>query len=200
MKRIVLLFVAGSMVLGACEAATELSAAPIAIPKESPIGEAPPTSSENEATERPLKVFNNAFEESKRRVRRAIRDLKNVGLWPRLISRRLYVIEIQSREGVGRVPDDKHLADASLQGYIDADGSGGRCYILFYPVAIERDLVVQQQGYDLGYWVEPPSLRRFWAAILAHELAHCLKWDGGEPFAEKWEARALEVMAEAGIP
>lgn len=199
MKRFLSLAIAGALILGGCEAAGELSTDPNARPAETPMGVAP-TPSEREATERPLKVFNNAFDSSKRRVARAIKDLKSVGLWKRLISERLYVIEIQSREGAARIPDDGHLADATLQGYIDDEGSGGRCYILFYPVAIERDLVVQQQGFELGHWPEPPPLRRFWGAILAHELAHCLKWDDGEPFAEKWEARALEILADAGIP
>ena len=199
MKRLLPLLISGVLILGGCDAVGGLSMAPTARPAETPMGDAP-TPSEREATERPLKVFNNAFEDSKRRVARAIKDLKSVGLWKRLISERLYVIEIQSREGAARIPEDGHLADATLQGYIDDEGSGGRCYILFYPVAIERDLIVQQQGFELGHWGEPPPLRRFWGAILAHELAHCLKWDGGEPFAEKWEARALTILAEAGIP
>ena len=199
MKRRLPLLISVALILGGCEAAGGLSTAPTARPAETPAEEAP-TPSDREATDRPLKVLNNAFEGSRHRIARAIRDLKSVDLWNRLISERLYVIEIQSHEGAARIPKDGHLADATLQGYIDDEGSGGRCYILFYPVAIERDLVIQQQGFELGHWPEPPSLRRFWGAILAHELAHCLKWDGGEPFAEKWEAHALTILAEAGIP
>lgn len=195
-----LLFVA-VLLFAACDVNVDVSVEGSPTPSAS--REATPsdgTSSERDATEAPLKVFNNAFDLSHRRVARAIRDLKTAGMWKKLISERLYVLEIQSREGVARVPDDKHLADATLQGYIDDEGSGGRCYILFYPVAIERDLAVQQRGFELGFWDEPPSVRQFWAAVLGHELGHCLDWDGGEPVAEKWEALTLEALRAAGIP
>lgn len=195
-----LLFVA-VLLFAACDVNVDVSVEGSPTPSAS--REATPsdgTSSERDATEAPLKVFNNAFDRSHRRVARAIRDLKTAGMWKKLISERLYVLEIQSREGVARVPDDKHLADATLQGYIDDEGSGGRCYILFYPVAIERDLAVQQRGFELGFWDEPPSVRQFWAAVLGHELGHCLDWDGGEPVAEKWEAQTLEALRAAGIP
>ncbi len=195
------LLVAAALLSAACDANVNVSVEEVPTPSAS--RDATPseaTPSEREATEAPLKVFNNAFDRSHRRVARAIRDLKTAGMWKKLISERLYVIEIQSREGVARVPDDKHLADATLQGYIDDEGSGGRCYILFYPVAIERDLVAQQEGFELGFWDEPPSLRQFWAAVLGHELGHCLDWDGGESVAEKWEARTLEALRAAGIP
>ena len=195
------LLLVAALLSAACDASVDVSVGGSPTPSASrDAASSDATPSEREATEVPLKVFNNAFDRSHRRVARAIRDLKAAGMWKKLISERLYVIEIQSREGVARVPDDKHLADATLQGYIDDEGSGGRCYILFFPVAIERDLVAQQEGFELGFWDEPPSLRQFWAAVLGHELGHCLDWDGGEPVAEKWEVRTLEALRAAGIP
>ncbi len=122
-----------------------------------------------------------------------------MGLWKRLIADDLYVIAIGAREGEARVPDDRHLAEAALTGFIDDDGFGGYCAITFYPVAVQLDLGTLRRGVELGYFETAPTMRQMWAGVLGHELAHCFNWDGGEPFAERWEDRTIEALQDAGL-
>lgn len=143
-------------------------------------------------------VQNVAHGPSKRLVATAIRDLKRVKLWKPL-TKHLYVIKIGSRLGRSNVPEDGHLADAYLTAQIDDDGVGGSlCDIMFFPTAMADDLARWRTYNAQGLLDDPaPTRSQFWAAILAHELAHCLNHGSGEPLAEKWEARALEAVRAA---
>ncbi|HEX2240795.1 MAG TPA: hypothetical protein VHJ82_06620 [Actinomycetota bacterium] len=145
-----------------------------------------------------LRVENVALGKSRVRVAQAITALKEIGLWRRL-TRHLYIVRVGSRPGVTDVPDDRHLADAYLWGQIDEKGAGGVCDIMLYPRAIKDDLERAALFHAQGLADVPPSLEHFWAAVVAHELAHCLphRNESGfprlapEPTAEKWEQRAL---------
>jgi hypothetical protein len=138
-----------------------------------------------------VRVENNAFGSSARFVRRAVRDLKRLDLWAPLTDN-LYVIEIGSRLGRDDVPRDGHLADAYITGLVEEEGAGALCDIMFFPTAITDDLARWRTYHANGYLdAPPPSLRQFWAALLAHELGHCMEGPRGERVAEEWERRAL---------
>src|SRR5918994_635051 len=116
------------------------------------------------------RVENNAFGSSARLVQRAVRDLKRLDLWGRL-TRRLYVVELGSRLGRDNVPRDGHLADAYATGLVDERGAGALCDIMFFPTAVTDDLARWRTYHASGFIEEsPPSLRQFWAGLLAHEL------------------------------
>lgn len=143
-------------------------------------------------------VVNDASGISAARVERAQADLKNAGMW-RKLTKHLYRIEFVSAPGRSFVPDDGHLAEA-YKTFVIEDGTGGTlCQIKFFSTAM-RD--------DLNRWInyhaqglipeEPPSFRHFWAAIMAHELAHCLDGPNGEKAALEWEERALEAIRATG--
>ena len=140
------------------------------------------------------KVENVAFGRSHDHARRAVKDLKRLGLWKRLTDH-LYAIRLGSRLGRDSVPDDGHLADAILTAQVDEEGHGSLCDIRFYPTAMRDDLVRWSLYYAQRLLPEPaPTLRQFWGAILAHELAHCLPEGRGEPAAGRWEERALRGL------
>jgi hypothetical protein len=167
---------------------------------EKPRMDVGPTSTPAEAEERPslerrgAKVENVAFGRSRGHARRAIKDLKEIGLWRRLTDH-LYVVKIGSRLGRESIPEDGHLADAILTAQVDEQGGGSLCDIRFYPTAMGDDLVRWAQYYSQNLLPEPaPTVRQFWGAILAHELAHCLGDGKGEPIAERWEDRALRGL------
>ena len=128
-----------------------------------------------------------------------VRDLKAVGLWPRLTDH-LYGVELDSRSGRGNVPEDGHLADAYFTGTLD-DGSGGLvCDIMFFPSAVASDLARWREYYAGGLLAEqPPTVRGFYGALLAHELAHCRRGPRGEAVARAAEDRALQALRAAGI-
>lgn len=153
-----------------------------------------------DAAARLPKVWNEAIGPSAKRVRRAIRTLKRVRMWKKLMWKNLYVIQIQSRSGLQRVPEDHHLADASYHGYMDEEGSGSLCYILFYGRSIKNELAnwssLAAQG--LARY-EPPTLEQLWAAVLAHELGHCHKGFRREKIARKWEARAWKALGRPDL-
>lgn len=138
-------------------------------------------------------IFDNrAFGKSKPLLARAKRDLEMLGFWSDL-TQHLYVVKVASRLGRTYVPDDGHLADAFLTAQIDEGGQGGLCDIMFFPTAIADDLQRWSRYHEQGYIADPPPTpRQFWAALLAHELAHCLNHGSGETVAERWEARVLE--------
>jgi hypothetical protein len=158
-------------------------------------GAQPPASSrapsERDAT---VRLENEAFGESKRRLDQAVADLKAIGLWDDLTNH-LYVVNIQSRPGTANIPDDRHLADAFLTAQIDEAGSGGLCSIMFFPAAVRAEYaeLVAYAAEQPAY--EPPSLRHFWASILGHELAHCFKGQPGEDVARRWEERVLQHLS-----
>lgn len=141
-------------------------------------------------------VENEALGPSKRRVRRAIRDLKAVKLWYPL-TRHLYKVKFQSRLGAVAIPEDGHLADAFLTAGF-GDGVQGRlCDVMFFPNAIARDLDRWSLYYEQGAVADPPpTLRQLWAAVTAHELGHCFPGGPGEKVAQKWERRALAKLRE----
>ncbi len=138
------------------------------------------------------RVENNAFGSSARLVRRAIRDLKRLDLWGRL-TRHLYMIKLGSRLGRDDVPGDGHLADAYITGVVEEEGAGALCDIMIFPTAVTDDLDRWRTYHASGYIEDPPpSLRQFWAGLLAHELGHCMEGPRGERVAETWERRAMQ--------
>ncbi len=138
-----------------------------------------------------VRVQNEAFGPSARFVGRAVRDLKRLDLWGPLTDH-LYVIEVGSRLGRDNIPRDGHLADAYITGLVEDKGAGALCDIMFFPTAITDDLARWRTYHASGYLeAPPPSLRQFWAALLAHELGHCMEGPRGERVAERWERRAL---------
>lgn len=140
------------------------------------------------------KVENVALGASRARLDQAISDLRRVGLWDDL-TRHLYRVKLASRLGRVNVPEDGHLADAVLTAVIDDDGQGALCDVMFFPTALRDDLARWRAYFSQGLLDEPPPpARHFWAAIVAHELAHCLGHGRGEEVAERWEARALTVL------
>ena len=132
----------------------------------------------------------------------AIEDLKTVGMW-RELTGHLYRVELDSRRGVANVPEDGHLADAYFTGIVE-DGRGGAvCDVMFFSSAIVADLARWRDYYSRGLLPDPaPSLREFYGALLAHELAHCRRggWGkDGEDVAQAWERRALEALREEDV-
>lgn len=133
-------------------------------------------------------------------MRRAIRDLKRVGMWKKLIWKDLYIVQVQSRPGVQRIPEDGHLADASYHSYIDEQGSGSLCFILFYGKALKNDLETWESYAARGIAAyRPPTLDDYWAAVLAHELGHCYKGLRGEKVARRWESRAWSALGRPDL-
>lgn len=196
-------WVAVVAILTALAAAPACTSRPGLPPMTGPTGDPSPapTEARRDASDGPPKVVNAAGDASRAEITQAIRDLKTANVWAAVTPDDVDRIEIRSRDGVERVPDDKHLAEAQRVPYLVGERFAVDCLIVFFPDALRRDLVVQADGYDSGYLDSPPpSERQFWAAILAHELAHCLRWAGGEPFAEKWETRTLAALQGAGIP
>lgn len=146
-----------------------------------------------------VRVDNVAHGHSRRLVARAVGDLKAVGLW-RPLTKHLFVVKLNSRLGRENVPDDGHLADVYLTAIIEDGVGGSLCDVMFFPTAMSDDLDRWRSYHAQGFLADPPpSLRQFWASILAHELAHCLDHGKGEPVAERWEAKALESVREAGL-
>jgi hypothetical protein len=144
---------------------------------------------------RPLpQVDNEAAGRSRRSLNRAIRDLKRVDLWGPLTAG-LYRIDLSSRVGRANVPSDGHLADAYATGVIEEEGKGALCDVMFFVQAVKRDLKRWRRYHADGRVAQaPPSNRHFWAMILAHELAHCLRRNNGERAAKQWEGRAYRAL------
>lgn len=141
-------------------------------------------------------VENIAQGKSEKRLRRAIRDLKEVDLW-RPLTRHLYKVKFDSRLGAVSIPDDGHLADALLTAAFDEEAQGSLCDIMFFPNAIARDLDRWRLYYQQGATSHPPpTMRHMWAAVTAHELGHCLPGGPGEKVAQKWERRALRRLQD----
>lgn len=144
-------------------------------------------------------VENAAQPGTKKLVRQAIADLKEVGIWRRL-TRHLYGAKFATRPGRSAVPPDGHLADAFLTAKVDGDVGGTYCDIMFFPVAMADDLTRWRRYHAQGLVAEPaPTTRQFWASIMAHELSHCMRKERGEKAARAWEKRALEAVVSAGL-
>lgn len=135
----------------------------------------------------------------RRILERAIGDLKAISFWERL-TEELFVVEVSARPGRSFVPEDAHLADAFRTLDIREDQGGVLCDITFYPTAMTDDLARWADYHDRGQIADPPpTLRQLWAAVLAHELSHCLKEDNDEEAAQRWEERALKALRSAGL-
>lgn len=128
----------------------------------------------------------------RRRVDRAVSDLKDLGLWKRL-TRPVEMVVIATRPGAERTPADGHLADAVRNVQVGRR-PGYVCDVMIYSQALADDVVRQGIYYDQGRLsAPPPTLRQFWAVILAHEIAHCSDaGQRGEAHSSRWERRVLE--------
>ncbi|MGI8775289.1 MAG: hypothetical protein ACR2KQ_09830 [Actinomycetota bacterium] len=144
-------------------------------------------------------VENAAQPGTKKLVREAIADLKEVGIW-RKLTKHLYGVKFATRPGRNSVPPDGHLADAFLTAKVDGDVGGTYCDIMFFPVAMADDLARWRSYHAQGLVAEPaPTARQFWASIMAHELSHCMRKKRGEKAARAWEKRALEAVISARL-
>lgn len=199
MQRLLALVCVASVVLGGCTRARTPQGAP-ASPSSVPTASASPTPQERGITNPEGVIVTNAgLEGSDRRIATAVKDLKRVRLWRRL-TKHLYAAKFGSRPGRHQIPDDGHLADAFLTAQIEEDAGGPFCDIMFFPTAMRDDLDRWRTYYAQGLLDDPPpSLRQFWASIMAHELAHCLPGGKGEPAAQRWEQRALQAVRAARL-
>lgn len=144
-------------------------------------------------------TVNGALGDERRLVARAIEDLKTVGLW-RELTGHLYSVRVGVHPGRERIPEDGHLADAVRTIKLDGDVGGIYCQITFYSAAMSDDLVRVAGYFDQGLISTPaPTERQFYAAILGHELAHCLGQGRGEAEARRWEAEVLAAVKDEGI-
>ena len=130
---------------------------------------------------------------ARRTVGRAVRDLREIGLWHRL-TRDLYAVRLSVRTGKGAIPGDRHLADAAYSGLVDDHGSGSLCDVFLFARSILDDHRRQRRFYAAHRADRPSSLRVFWASVLAHELAHCsTRGQRGERWSEHWEERVRDL-------
>lgn len=144
-------------------------------------------------------AVNGALGADRKLVAQAIADVKAVGFW-RELTGHLYSVRIGVRPGEERIPEDGHLADAIRTIKLDGDMGGIYCQITFYSAAMSDDLARVGQYFDQGLIsTPPPTERQFYAAILGHELAHCLGEGKGEDVARAWEARVLQAVQGEGI-
>lgn len=121
--------------------------------------------------------------------------MKRIGLW-RPLTRHLGVIAMTAFDEKWRVAPDGHLADAFVQTTDENGVFQIRCDVEFFTHAIAKQLVIYRKpSYGLG--LDPPqSLREVYAAVVAHELAHCLSGPHGEKVAQWWERDAVRRFRE----
>ena len=133
------------------------------------------------------------------RSRQAVWDLKELGYWPRL-TRHVTEVRISTRAGRGSMPKDGHLADAILNVQL-GKRPGYVCDVMIYSTALADDVGRQAGYYSAGTLrAPPPTLREFWAVILAHELAHCSeRGQRGEVYSTKWERKVLAAYDSARL-
>jgi hypothetical protein len=128
------------------------------------------------------------------RLHQAEHDLKAVRLWWPL-THHLFEVKVAVRPGRSDIPADRHLADAYISALAVRGSLQNFCDIVFYPAAIAQDLVRWRRYHSQGRLGRPPAtLRQYWGAILAHELAHCLGTGKGEKVAQHWEGIALKKL------
>lgn len=174
-----------------CQVVTERPAVAPTAPLRSETPQRPPTEPE-------LRVDNEAFGYSRKRLRFAISELKRLGLWRKLTDH-LFVIDLGSRLGTQNVPEDQHLADASSTGTVEGDQMGALCDLMFYTTAIRHDLDRWRGFYAQGLAKEePPTLEHYWVMLLAHELTHCLPRHHGEAAARRAEDQVRAAYEELG--
>lgn len=130
----------------------------------------------------------------RRSVDRAVADLKGLGYW-RDLTKHVASVVVATRPGAGRVPDDGHLADAIMNVQLGRH-PGYVCDVMIFSHALEEDVAQQEIYYAEGRLPAPaPTLRQFWAVILAHELAHCSeRGQKGEAYSSSWERRVLDAF------
>lgn len=153
------------------------------------------------------KVYLGEMGGARSEVKRAIADLKTVGLWDQL-TKHLYRIDVKVRPGESSVPEDRHLADARFWKAAIARGTydyprGSYCWVRFFPAAMNEDLVRWNSYYAQGLTPDPPpTVRQFWGSIFGHELSHCPR-KGTETSPEEvalaWERRVLAAFRSAGV-
>lgn len=138
---------------------------------------------------------------------RAIRDLVKVNVWKKL-TKGLYSIEMETHPGA-RSQAGVHLADAVLNHTLVDNQPEVVCDIRFYPLAIRQELRIWARIKELGVtprrWRDynsngvfdetAPAKNDFWAAILAHEIAHCLVGPHGEKAAQEWEYKTMRRLS-----
>jgi hypothetical protein len=133
------------------------------------------------------------------RIVQALADVRAIGFWDRLTAE-LFEVQLDARFGRSNVPRDEHLADAYYTATAVPDGGGTVCDIMFFPTAIETDLARWNVFYAQGrIRRSPPTLRQYYASLLAHELGHCQPGPRGEPVALSWEHRTVAALRAAGI-
>ncbi len=144
------------------------------------------------------------FEQKK--FQRAVRDLSKVHVWRRLV-RGIELVELETHPGARSVAG-VHLADASLNHTLVEGDAVVVCDIRFYPRAIRQELRLWRRIGSLGAtpaeWRDynendvfdetAPKESDFWAAILAHELAHCHVGPHGEREARNWEFKTMRRL------
>jgi len=194
--RVVVAAVSLALMLAACDGGPTPAAR-----RSGPSPAVSPSAEVRRTTVRTPKIDNRATGRAAARVALAIRDLRRTRFW-RPLTRRIYVVSVGSRPGRQYVPDDGHLAEARAFPFLDDDGGGRLCDITFFPTAISDDMKLQARYFEQGLLERgPPSRRHFWAAILGHELAHCLpRRERGmpamspEPVAQRWEDKVLAAL------
>lgn len=134
-----------------------------------------------------------------RRVRRAIADLRRLRFWKDLTAE-VKSVRISTRPGPERIPGDGHLADA-IRNVELGRRPGFVCDVMLFSQAIADDVARQGSFYSQGRLTgPPPTLRQFWAVILAHELAHCTdRGQRGEAYSTKWEGAVLHSFGAARL-
>ena len=135
----------------------------------------------------------------RRLVRRAVEDLKELGFWRELTSH-VASVQINTRPGPERIPRDGRLADALMTVRLGRH-AGYSCDIVIFSEALTNDVANQAVYYSEGRLAAPPpTLRQFWAIILAHELAHCSpRGQRGEAYSSRWERRVLEAFGRSRL-
>ena len=133
------------------------------------------------------------------RSRQAVADLKKLGFWPPL-TRHVTEVVISTRAGRGSIPEDGHLADAIMNVQL-GNRPGYVCDVMIFTTALADDVGRQEGYYSTGsLQAPPPTLREFWAVILAHELAHCSeRGQRGEAYSTRWEKRVLAAYDSARL-
>ena len=131
------------------------------------------------------------------RSRQAVADLKKLGFWAPL-TRHVTEVVISTRAGRGSVPEDGHLADA-IRNVQLGKRPGYVCDVMIFSTALADDVARQEAYYYAGtLQAPPPTLRQFWAVILAHELAHCSeRGQRGEEHSTRWERKVLAAYGSA---
>lgn len=136
----------------------------------------------------------------KRRIRRAVRDIRALGYWDDLTAHVVRVV-IAARPGPRSIPKDGRLAHALMTLHTRGPHPGSWCEVTIFARALSDDIERQAVYYSEGRLsAPPPTLDQFWAVILGHELAHCSpRGQKGEGYSSAWEARILDAFGRARL-